>query len=277
MVTDVPKPDAHLLIRLVGHDLKPWFVPLRVLNRVLGAVQRLVDQRDDLVDVDEDEEPVEQLSQGGTTLQLIGVKSLSAGYAVASHNRKVTMGVLAETGRGIESPDQMNWRPSSISSLEELSQTARQLGCIIEFRETSKQKTLGPVVAMIRPDTAALVTRRAFRHGRTSVVGRLERVGGATAKRCGIHVQGRSKMLVCSVATAELVRELGKLIYTDVVLTGDATWYRSTGQMKSMTVNYFNPVKTESFAEIAKQIRAAGGNAWDAIPDPEAYIREMRG
>jgi hypothetical protein len=272
------KPNPDFLIRLVGRDMKPWRVPLRVLNRILGAVQRLVDQRDDLVDIDECDEPVEQLVQESRTLQLIGIKSLSAGYAVKSENRKVTLSVLTETGRGIDAPDKASWRPSSISSVEELSQTARQLGCVIEFREIEKGKPLGPIIAMIRPETASEVTRRAFRTGRTSVVGRLERVGGATAMRCGIHVQGRPKMLFCDVASTDLVRELGKLLYTDVVLTGEAVWYRSTGQLKSLNVSYFNPAKTESFAEVAKLIRAAaGGNAWDAIADPAAYIREMRG
>lgn len=32
-----------------------------------------------------------------------------------------------------------------------------------------------------------------------------------------------------------------------------------------------------SFRQIAKEVSAAGGDAWDAIEDPDAYVKEMRG
>lgn len=50
------RPSPDFVIRLAGNDIKPWLVPTRTLSRVLAAVQRLVDQRDDLVDADEEEE-----------------------------------------------------------------------------------------------------------------------------------------------------------------------------------------------------------------------------
>jgi hypothetical protein len=275
------QPDADFVIRLSGGNVKPWRVPLRVLGRVLAAVQRLVDQRDDLADAaigDEVEDDLVEPLDGGTrTLQLLKVTAASAGYAVSSANRQQALAVLTETGRDIDAPDRAKWHPSAISSIDDLSQIARHLGCIIEFRKVGKGKSRGDVIAMIRPETSDEIRKRAFLHGFTSVYGKLERVGGATAMRCGIHVQGRPRMLFCNVATTELVRELGKCIYGDVVLTGEAVWYRYNNQLKSLTVTSFSPAKTESFSEIARQLREAGGNAWDAIPDPTAYIKEMRG
>lgn len=272
------KPESDFIIRLAGHGIKPWAVPLRVLGRVLAAVQRLVDQRDDLADTDESEEQLErlQVDEENRTLKLLKVTAQSAGYAVSSTNRQTTLSILRDTGRGIEKPSLTNWQPSAISSIDDLSQIAKQLGCVIEFREITKGKSHGDVIAIIRPETSAEIRSRAFVHGHTSVVGKLERVGGATAMRCGIHVQDRPRMLFCNVANTDLVRELGKHIYADVVLTGEAVWYRFNNQLKSLTVSAFSPVKTESFSEIAKQINLAGGSAWDTIPDPTAFIREMR-
>ncbi len=273
------KPEADFFIRLHGGNIKPWRVPLRVLGRILAAVQRLVDQRDDLADIDVSEEEGDLPENQGSetrTLQLLKVTSGSAGYAVSSESRQTTLAVLSQTGREINRPDSAEWHPSAISSIDELSQIARHLGCTIEFRETEKGKLYGDIIAMIRPETSAEIKKRAFIHGHTAVLGKLERVGGATAMRCGIHVQNRPRMLFCNVASSELVRDLGKCIYADVVLTGEAVWYRFNNQLKSLTVTSFSPAKIEPFDDIARKIREVGGAAWDAIPDPSAFIREMR-
>lgn len=270
-----PKPPPNFIIRLDGAGIKPWLVPTRTLSRILSAVQRLVEQRDDLVDV---EEPSTFEADTETrTLQLILIKNCSAGYALSSRNSEGTIAIIRETGRAVADPDHAHWHPSTISSLDELSQIARQLGCVVEFREMRGGRGLGPVLAVIRSDTFSEVQRRAFVRGHTSVYGRLERVGGASAMKCGIHVHGRSKMLFCEVASSDLVRELGKHIYTDVVLSGQATWYTFNKQLKSLKVTSFSPAKTAPLAEVAKRIREAGGSAWDEVADPDAYIREMRG
>ena len=271
------KPEADFMIRLEGGGVKPWSVPMRSLGRVLAAVQRLVDQRDDLVDGEESDELSEPQFEEPRTLRLLSVTSGSAGYAVGAVNRPMTLAVLADTGRSILQPDKADWHPSTISSLDELSQIAKQLSCIIEFRHPKVGRNYGDVLASITPDTYAMVRSRAFRYGRTSVVGRLERVGGATAAKCGVHVQGRSRMLFCNVVGGDLTRELGKYIYTNVLLSGEAVWYRFNDQLKSLTVSSFSPTKTDSFADVARIVSDAGGNAWDSVRDPDELIRQMRG
>ncbi len=273
-------------IRLVGEGLRPGRVPARTLNRILSAVQRLVDQRDDWgaddwitnerVDLDQGEDGQTDDQSRSSTLHLIGIKSTSAAYEIASMARERTLRLLHELGSGINAPADSGWRPSTISSVDDLSQVALQLRCTIEFREPSNDTSLGELIAEIRPDTAAQISQGAFTYGHTSVYGRLEGVGGATARRCRIHVRDRPHMLFCDVATTELVRELGKYIYADVILTGAAVWYRSNHQLKTLNVCSFDVAKKESFTEINRQIRDAGGDAWDNIPDPDAYLREMR-
>jgi hypothetical protein len=275
------KPPPDFVIRLVGKGMKPWAVPMRTLSRTLAAVQKLIDQRDDLADVDADEEQqnpdADELKI--RALRLVGITTASAGYAVASKDRSTTLGILRETGKSIHRPDKADWHPSTLSSLDDLSQIAKSLNCHIEFRPLKERggSAFGDVIAKITPSTFAEIQGRAFISGYTSVCGRLERVGGVSEMKCGIHVQGRSRMLYCCIVSGELVRELGKHIYKDVVLTGKAVWYRFNNQLKSLAVTSFDPAKTISFAEIAREIREKGGNAWDAISDPDAYIREMRG
>lgn len=271
-----PSPD--FVIRLDG-DIKPWLVPMRSLSRILSAVQRLVDQRDDLEDVEPEKpgESIEDTVQANRTLQLLTIKAGSANYAVSSENKFATLAVLHETGKSIEAPERALWHPATISSLDELSHMASQLGVVIEIRSPGKGKTLGDVIAKIRPETASDVRGRAFRTGHTSVVGELQGVGGATEMKCRIRVRGRNRLLYCGVASNQLIREMGMFIYADVLLSGNAIWYKSNNQLKTLTVTSFSPTKTGSLTDVAKRIRKAGGDVWDRIADPDAYIREMRG
>src|SRR5688572_16372520 len=108
------KPNPDFLIRLVGPDLKPWAVPMRALTRILAAVQRLVDQRDELADVDESEVPVSPVLGEIRTLRLLSVTSGSASYGVSSIDPEPTLSILRGTGRALESPEISQWRPSTI-------------------------------------------------------------------------------------------------------------------------------------------------------------------
>ncbi len=44
------KPPSNLHVRLHGGGVRPWSVPTRHLAKVLDAVQRLIDQREDVED-----------------------------------------------------------------------------------------------------------------------------------------------------------------------------------------------------------------------------------
>src|SRR4051812_41861562 len=99
-MADLPKsPEADFVIRLDG-NVKPWMVPMRSLSRILSAVQRLVDQRDDLEDGGEEEvvEPLESTVQAIRTLQLLKIRAGSANYAVSAINRDATLAILRQTG-----------------------------------------------------------------------------------------------------------------------------------------------------------------------------------
>ncbi len=84
-------------------------------------------------------------------------------------------------------------------------------------------------------------------------------------------------MVICRVADAQLVRELGQYIYQRVTLIGRATWLRRNYMLKRMEIDSFEPPKTGSIMDTLKEVHGAGGHAWDKIADPEAEIREMRG
>jgi len=253
---------------------------MRNLAKVLDAVQRLVDQKDEdepSPALHEESSPLAIVQPiGNPGLRLIGIKSMSAGYAVADPFRE-SVGVITQTGKAIGRPDRADWTQATLSSVKELSEVARSLGCVIEFRLPSNGRQLGDVIAKIGPSTFKDVSASAYITGPTSVLATLERVGGATEMHCGIRLVEQSrKMVICKVASVDLVRGLGNFIYQQVLLHGVAQWLRHGFFLRTMEVMSFEVPKTGSILDTLNRIYDAGGSAWDSVDDPDTEITEMR-
>ena len=273
------KPPTDFVIRLVGSGVRPWAVPMRSLTRVLDAVQRLVEQR---TESEESPSPVlekglAQRSAPDGGLRLIDIKSSSAAYQISAPAPRPTLERIAETGRALLHPETATWTDPTLSSVGELSEVAKALGCEIEFRLPDKGRQHGEVIAVIRPDTYAGIAASAFITGDTSVYARIERVGGATEMHCGIRLPGQAqRMVICRVHGEELVRELGRYIYQEVFLSGEGTWLRHNLQLKRLDITSFEAPKVGSIRDALRNIHAAGGHAWDRVKDPDSLIREFR-
>jgi len=271
-----PKPD--FIVRLVAPGLRPWLVPTRALARVLEAVQRLIEQREDFEDDEEVAITPQTETPEGRVIKLVSVKAGSAEYAFSAPNRDVAWQQLRLTGESIEQPDTADWTSPTISSVKQLSEIARSIGCEIEFRLPGETHTLGDVIAIIKPHTYAAIADHAFIYGHTSVFAKVERVGGATDMHCGLRLPNQSKkMVICRVVGEELVRNLGKHIYQNVVVSGNATWIRHNRRLKRLEITSFEPPKTSSIRDAFREAYEAGAGAWDAIADPTKFVSEMRG
>lgn len=271
------KPGADFVVRLAGSGIRPWLVPMRMLAKVLDAVQRLVEPGDD------DDLVAEKKKDGGrpldeaSVLHLVDVKNASAAYAVAVPDRLSAISALASIGRSISEPVQAGWTESTLSSLRDLSDVARSLECEIEFLTTGDNGRPGEVVAKVTPGTYGEVSASAFVRGQTTILARIERVGGATAMRCGIRLpDSPRRMVFCRVASTGLVRQLGQYLYQHVVVSGRATWLKRDWRLIRLVIESFEPPKTGSVMNVLRQAHDAGGDAWDKVDDPGAFIAEMR-
>ncbi len=269
-IAETKKPKADFVIRLVGPGMRPWLVPMRSLTRILDAVQRLVEQRDES---DEESEPRSEAETRERILRLLDIKSGSAAYNVAAFDGTAAIKILNETASSIKSPEKSDWGAATISSIQELSEVAKSLGCEIEFRQPSDGRGFGDVIAAIRPSTYEIVSSAAFVSGDTSIFGKIERVGGAVEMHCGLRLPDHPrKMVICRVIGADLVRDLGRYLYQSVMVSGKATWIRSTWQLKRMVITSFEPPKTGSIREALEQIHKAGGDAWDKVKRPATML-----
>jgi hypothetical protein len=278
------KPNPHFYIRLVGTGIKPWIVPMRALARVMDAVQRLVDQREDEFEAEGEGivgEQGEKESAGVDVslraLRLVGLTTKSAGYAVASTTPEIAISVLSETGKSIRSPQNAEWSGSQISSIKDLSEVAKSQGCVIEFRESGRGGAMGDVLAKITPLTFDEISGSAFVYGDTSIYGRLERIGGATEPHCGLRIADQPKMVICHIAGTELIRKMGQYLYQDIIVTGEAKWLRHNWQIRDMKITSFEAPKTGEIRDVLERMWQAGGKEWDKVRDSDKVIQRMRG
>ncbi len=261
------KPSAVFEALFERRDLHPEQIPIGHLTRVLSAVQRLATGRDEPDDGD-------GLRVEETKIGLLQIRRGSAVYQFSAPVPGIALGHLRETGRVLERPDEIGESDYILNPVEELSAIARSLECAITLKVPGKG---GPVLARIGPDSYASVSRRLLISGETTIVGRVERVGGATEQKCGLRIPSQSRMLFCKVASTETARKLGQKLYEEVVAQGTASWLRTSWRIVAFNIQDVYQPEFKSATRALDALRAAGGKAWDDVEDPQAFLDEIAG
>jgi hypothetical protein len=161
---------------------------------------------------------------------------------------------------------------ASLRPIRVLSEVAKTIKGQIEV---ALNKTAAPLFSIAK-DAYQRISGRLLLTGETTVVGRLQRIGGATRERCLLHIPGRNRGLYCNVAGEKLARRLGQHLYEDIAASGTATWIHRSWRIYRFVVKDFSQPRLSNAREALEQLRNAGLKAWDTIPDPAAFIQELR-
>lgn len=261
--TKKPKTTPTVEVRLVGDGVTLTSVSLRVVSEVLSAVQRLA------IAADIDAPP----TLTGDSLHLMSVKPGSAKYQCFTTSEDAISN-LELVGRVVKRPADIGDEQVSfvLSPLEDLCAIAKTQKCSIELRDLSNR---GRVLAVVQPDSYSSVAARLLTKGQTSVLGKIIRVGGATELRCAVRVAGRNRMLYCNVAKPKLASLLGERLFKRVQLHGNAEWVHRSWYVMRFEVHAFTDVaETPNYAKALASLRQLGGDSWDGIADPEAYVAD---
>ena len=254
-------------VRLVGPDLSPDCMPLRALNEALSAVQDLASGRDPF--------EVRQVPPD-KGISVARIRSGSAVYscvAPAPKEARINLSRIGQLlasamGDGIDDDRLV----AALGPIRILSEVAKAIDGQVEV---ALSKAASPLFSIAR-DAYQRISGRLLLTGETTVVGRLQRVGGATRERCLLHIPGRTRGLYCSVAGEKLARRLGQHLYEDIAAAGTATWIHRSWRIYRFLVKDFSQPRLGNAREALEQLRNAGLNAWDAIPDPATFIQELR-
>ncbi|HMP01365.1 MAG TPA: hypothetical protein PKC45_02580 [Gemmatales bacterium] len=260
-----PSPVFEVLFR--GPGIYPEKIPFGLLARALSAVQQLATGGTfpDLAE-EEDEE------QESGPMRLLKVARGSAVFQCWTQSAETARQSLRETGQVIEHPRQLGSRDYMLRPLETLSAAARKLGCTIVIREPGTHSRF----AEIEPQSYDHVSRAVFVSGDTSIMGKVQRAGGATESKCALRVPFQQRLLFCRVDATETARQLGSLLYKDVVVYGNAVFVRGTSRIFSFTIYRVHELQEQPLGEALQEIWDAGASDWENVQNPNAFLRELR-
>lgn len=260
------KPEPTFVVRLVAAGLVPESVPLRLVNDALTAVQDIASGRDPL---EEDRVPTEK------SIGLLDIKRGSAVYSCVARVPEEAVSNLSKVGpllHAVERNSDSDALVSMFRPIQKLSEVAKKLGCRLEVGLAKKKE---PFFA-IDSDDYDVLSSRLLLTGDTTIVGTIERAGGATEMRCLLRLPNRRKLLYCDVDNKELVRRLGQHLYEEIAADGTATWIHRSWYIYHFTIRDFSIRRLKNPLETIQGLRDAGLDAWDTVDDPEKLVRGFR-
>ena len=80
----------------------------------------------------------------------------------------------------------------------------------------------------------------------------------------------------CASGAKNEVIVMPERIDEEIAAVGLAHWIHRSWKLFSFKIREIYQPEQGSLPEAFRSLREAGGKAWDKIPDPEAYLREVR-
>jgi hypothetical protein len=264
------KSKATFEVRIEGDDVEPGRVPLRNVSEVLSAIQDLASGRDSF--------EVPRVPDN-KSIGLVQIRKGSAVYLCVAREpdeailnlTRVGQLLAAKTESAIERVGS-DLIAGVLGPLEHLSDVARAFRGRVLVTLAGKAKPLLEVGA----GDFRRFSDSVLSEGQTTIVGRVERVGGATGMRCALRVAGRRKLLYCDIENQPVARRLGQQLYQQIAAEGKATWIRPTWRVLRFKIHEFSQPRIGDVNQFIQNLRAAGFDAWDNIQDPDAFIRDLR-
>jgi hypothetical protein len=266
-MTQTPNKRPTFEVRLVGPDLAPERMPLRAVNDVLSAVQDLASGRDPF---EVRHVPPEK------GISLAQIRKGSAVYACVAHSPSEARINLSCFGKLLASRNGETVDDDRLIAALRPLQLLSDVAKLIDGQVQVALKRAATPLFVVMKDAYQSISDRLLLKGETTVVGRVERVGGATGMRCLLRVPGRSRGLYCAVIGRKLAQQLGQHLYEDIAATGTAIWIHRTWRIYHFTIRDFSQPRLGNARDALDAFRNAGLNAWDQIENPESFIQEMR-
>jgi hypothetical protein len=128
-------------------------------------------------------------------------------------------------------------------------------------------------VEVIEPDHVDPPTNRRTLSGSTNLLGRCLRVGGATTPRAELRLTNERLLYV--EVTENVARELGKRLYDQVVLGGEAVWDAKDGELQEFKVKEVTTFRAVPVNIAFKELASASRGRWDNV-DAESFVKRVR-
>lgn len=244
--------NSHLAFTIAGQDTTPEGIRLRDLLLLLADLETAVIATARHMGADGDD-------------TFLGLQEISNGSAVYELSATAPAQLAAERiSTAINRRDSALLPQQAVECLNEIQKRSFRMGKSFQLNNGQFQARIEPSFPLF---SDALVV------GATSLFGTLVAVGGArpTAK---LRLSD-GQLFTAEVPTHSLAQNLGKMLYRELELEGEAWWHAATMELRRFRVKrvgtYDFTTPSQAFADLA----SIAPGLWEDI-DPDTYINEQR-
>ena len=252
----------NLEMRFKGGKLKPECVPLHELAEVLKAIEDVVAES--------------LVAEGGVAkddllLGLVSVRGESVDLGFSTSHLAKVVAVLAQIGFAIGSREFRKLPPRTVEPLQVIHKFVEKHDCVAAIHDLQR-----PTAALleITPDTEILPFLSTVK-GKTVLYGRVVQVGGKSEGKAVIETSLATKSIKCT-AKVDILRELGRRLYMNVGVSGEAEWNAADLSICSFHIEEVLAYEETPIDIAIARLREAVGNAYDDIDDVPGLVSRLR-
>lgn len=206
---------------------------------------------------------------------LIRIESISEGSLKCGLASKISKAIwLTPVFIACQSNDFSRLDPETLDSLQSIQRIAKSVGGeSINFVDGTQAG--GFASLSVETDINQLL---ATISGESEMLAHILRVGGKpTSPTANVRVlDQRTDFKTVSLAGEKLAQDLGKQLYKNVILRGEATW-NLRGEIRKFKATSFEPASEANPLEAINSLRELFAGQFDDVEDSVAYVRKLRG
>lgn len=258
-------------VQLGVHNLTPDKLSSRDVGELISSIENMLEAiivRDN---------PTLRLSTNDVILSLIGVHGSSSHFEFATEFDQVVESAysIATTAIATNKYDVLPYK--AVDAIKDIRKFSKKYNVATELWEVNGTRRQ---MAVVLPATEINVEEAGFIYGHTTLYGFVTGISGESPPRAKIRLlDGKTfDFHVTEKNNLQIARELGRRLYTDVGVRGNARW-----QLKDeLVLDYFlieelaefTPVPIE---EALNSLNKIVGEDYALVDDIEALINELRG
>lgn len=251
-----------LQIRFVGDEgnIKPAMVRAHELALVIDAYE------DAIASAIVEENP--DLKIDTVRVSLVEVKHESIGLAFESNLPLLSMPAATRISNAINNNAYSKLSKRIRDNLRTIVAFARRHQCdaLLSIEQENQVR-----VAILTPDTEIPATFDMV--GETVLYGEVKRAGGIKPT---IEFQTfDGKTLFCPT-TSSVAIQLGRMLYQEVALRGNATWDTETYQLRGFEIKEVLGFRKIPLADALNALHQAGGHVFDTVEDVDNFVSTLR-
>ncbi len=203
---------------------------------------------------------------------LVEIENRSLGLKFSSPTPDVIAPAFEELTSSVRLRSFRGLASRSIRGIRVLAEFTTNRKCRAQFWNGTENAT-SPLAEMDE-GFEKLLPESQFIRGETTIYGKVERVGGVDPK---VRIRLSDHEVVSCYLNEVLAKELGKLLYAEVGLRGQATWEANDHSLVYFRVEELLSYRKGRVASALDELREACGGSFDAVRDVVAWVAEERG